>query len=136
MTRNFYVCILCGAAYNSVMRRLFAILLLVLVPMQLSLAAVSEYCHDDQSRGARHPGHHEHAIADAHHDGENSHAPVPAGDLHNDCGFCHLGCAAAVLTSPAASIIEAAVMLHDQERHLAHGAPVFLPERPNWASLA
>jgi len=72
-----------------VMKRLFAILLMLIVPLQFSFAAASVYCEDEVTVNAEHFGHHDHEQAQkpAKSDGSQK----PAG--HPECGICHLGCA-------------------------------------------
>ncbi|MFZ5520656.1 MAG: DUF2946 family protein [Pseudomonadota bacterium] len=70
------------------MRRLLVILMLLIVPLQLSYAAASVYCQHETGKGAGHFGHHSHVHKDdAGH--EKGGAKLKA--LHEDCGTCHLG---------------------------------------------
>ena len=46
------------------MRRWFAILMLALLPLQFSWAAVAAYCGHETGQHAEHLGHHEHRHAD------------------------------------------------------------------------
>jgi len=75
--------------------RFLIILLLLVVPLQISYAAAAGYCsHDDQAASTSHFGHHLHKHVQPSGDGQLS----GATDL--DCGLCQLGCAHIVI--PAA----------------------------------
>lgn len=67
------------------MRRWFAILFLLFLPIQLSWAAVSAYCEHEAGAAADHLGHHEHK-----HQGEVDDESWPkGGGVDVDCSFCH-----------------------------------------------
>lgn len=128
------------------MRRILAIVLLALLPLQFSWAAVASYCGHEEQAGATHFGHHEHqhhadaggsaepvADLDATADAADDKAP---GAMDLDCGHCHGTCSvmltlpsglpgALSTTHPSASLDEAGG---------AH-APT-RPERPQWLPLA
>ena len=80
------------------MRRLLAIVLLVLLPLQFSWAAVASYCKHETQADAEHFGHHEHQ----HHgnttvDADPAVDPQAEGDktlgaMDVDCGHCHGHC--------------------------------------------
>lgn len=123
------------------MRRWFALLLLVLLPLQFSWAVVEDYCVHGPEGALSHPAHHDHAV---HGHGA---ADVGVGDpaqpdgasltaAPSDCGHCHGHCAALVETSavpgspPPGSARPAS---GDAARAGAMPAP---PERPQWAGLA
>lgn len=120
------------------MRRWLAILLLTLLPIQFSWAAVASYCGHEATGKTQHVGHHEHQHhADAGANTSKSADGQKAADgVDLDCGHCHGTCAA---------------MLHPQEAVLAlvsTSRPAALadalerahaptpPERPQWVSLA
>ena len=116
------------------MRKLFAILLLLLLPLQASWAAVAGYCQHEQGAATRHLGHHEHQ----HHQApkatshQTSSAINPAADL--DCSLCQAGCLLAMLTEPGLSattllVADPAVSIDPPPS----SAPLDLPERPNWS---
>ncbi|MBC7994850.1 MAG: hypothetical protein H7Z15_16585, partial [Rhizobacter sp.] len=79
------------------MRRLLVIVLLALLPLQFSWAAVASYCGHETEIGAGHVGHHEHehhgdvsgVAADASQDADADKAP---GAMDLDCGHCHGHC--------------------------------------------
>ncbi len=122
------------------MRRWFAILMLALLPLQFSWAAVAAYCGHEFGEAAQHLGHHEH---DHEHTGvsgaDEASAPsdqgTPAGfDL--DCGHCHGTCA----SMPATSSDMASLTLATHPITPVEGAvrtlPQSPPERPQWLPLA
>jgi hypothetical protein len=127
-------------------RRFLAIVLLALLPLQVSWAAVATYCGHDEPAGAAHFGHHEHQH---HADASGNAEPVAdlgattdvqgdkaPGAMDLDCGHCH-GTFSAMLTLPSAlpgvlSTAPPSVTL--DEAGGAH-APT-RPERPQWLPLA
>jgi hypothetical protein len=81
------------------MKRLLAILLLVLLPLHTAFAAAAGYCqHQKESPQAAHLGHHQHQ-----HDLTADPSSGSAGlELDPDCGFCHLSSSSFVApVSPA-----------------------------------
>ena len=82
------------------MRKLIAIFLIVLLPLQWGWAMAASYCEHEVAAGAAHFGHHEHAHGDhaAPAAGDASHEAASPGDGgHADCGTCQLSSASAVL---------------------------------------
>jgi hypothetical protein len=130
-------------------RRFLAIVLLTLLPLQFSWAAVATYCGHETEAAAGHLGHHDHqhhAGADTHAglaadadtdtdaDGDNGDNAPSAMDL--DCGHCH-GFCGAMLTLPA--VIPGAPgapppRVTVDEDGAAHTST--RPERPQWLPLA
>ncbi|MDZ5457563.1 cation efflux protein, CzcI family [Azohydromonas lata] len=114
------------------MRRWLLVLLLALLPLQLSWAAVATYCQHEKVQ-AGHFGHHEHqhhdqgaAQAKDGHGGKKS--PLTAD---NDCGICHLGHAQTLLgDAPALAppTLPPRVARHDA---LPPSHVPALPERPD-----
>jgi len=123
-------------------RRFLAIVLLALLPLQFSWAAVATYCGHETEAAADHLGHHEHQ----HHADADTHAVLAAdadadGDktpsaMDLDCGHCHGFCGVmltlptAIPGAPGAPPPSATV----DENGAAH-APT-RPERPQWRPLA
>lgn len=123
------------------MRRWLAVLLLALLPLQFSWAAVADYCMHESGETADHVGHHDHeshAHGAAQSDADNK-AKADAGSSSTatfDCSHCHGGCAV-TLDLPAVLV-----------PHTVEHAPPTLgdapcaehmpaqPERPQWARLA
>jgi hypothetical protein len=120
------------------MRRWLAILILTLLPLQFSWAAVAAYCGHETGQHTKHLGHHEHQHAkQAKADQDQAPAdPNAAAGLDFDCGHCHGTCMsmpapvgdmlAPALASPPAPLAAGTV------RTLAQSPP----ERPQWPPLA
>lgn len=117
------------------MRRRLILLLLLVLPFQLSWAAVAGYCQHEAGLSAHHPGHHEHK-----HQAEASKNSVPeaspAGSVDNDCGTCHAGCGMAPFGAAAIALASRVSLAIPwlAARHLS--PPSAPPERPNWLRLA
>lgn len=85
------------AATIPTVRRLVFILLLAILPIQFSWAAVTSYCRHETGSATKHFGHHQHqhrAVT-----GDVSKNPE-AGSLtgtDNDCEICHLSAAQTIL---------------------------------------
>ena len=116
------------------MRKIIAILLLSLLPLQASWAAVAGYCQHEQGAATRHLGHHEHQ----HHQtqkaaSDEASSPInAAADL--DCSLGHAGGLVAMLTEP--SLSAATLPVADLAASIdppPSSAPLDLPERPNWS---
>lgn len=128
------------------MRRVLAIVLLALLPLQFSWAAVASYCGHETEGAAMHLGHHEHpyhadadALAELTADasaGTDAGGEKAPGAMDPDCGHCH-GYCGAMLTLPAAlpggpGTVPPSATVDDAGA--AH-APT-RPERPQWLPLA
>lgn len=130
----------CGAGLATLppVRRILAIVLLALLPLQFSWAAVASYCEHEASVGAGHLGHHEHPQHGAAPvDVDNDHSDDPAaGSPDVDCGHCH-GHSTGLPALPEglpAGVSTVAPRASADEAGGAH-APA-RPERPQWAPLA
>lgn len=87
------------------MRRAILVFLLFLMPLQLSWAAAAAYCDHEEGPSRTHFGHHQH-----HHDAshraaagdptQDSADKLPLGD-DDDCAFCHLAIAQAMISADA-----------------------------------
>ena len=120
------------------MRRWLAILMLALLPLQFSWAAVAVYCGHESDPQAQHLGHHEHqhnGQATADHDSAPANQSAPAG-FDFDCGHCHGTCAS--MPAPADNLAPLTLVSHPVTsvevslRSLAQSPP----ERPQWLPLA
>jgi hypothetical protein len=115
------------------MRKLVAILLLSLMSLQVSWAAVAAYCQHEQGASVRHVGHHQHEHA-AHSAGHETQpkAPAAGGDL--DCSLCQAGCLPALVAQPELSAAQLSVsQLAEAVVPHPSSPPLDLPERPNWS---
>jgi hypothetical protein len=132
------------------MRRLFAIFLLVLLPLQFSWAAVAAYCGHESGTAAPHVGHHEHAL-DKHHEhtheqwhGDSARADPagaqaeqdPAAGFDYGCGHCHGSCAS--MPTSAGKMAPIALASHPMTpvEGVLRTLPQSPPERPQWRPLA
>ena len=122
------------------MRRWFAVLLLFLLPLQFSWAAVATYCGHESDAHAQHFGHHEHqhaSSAGVHPDADGAGIEAPPG-LDSDCGHSHchgggIGMPAPVGgVNPVATVLRPVARVEGSVRTLAQHPP----ERPQWAPLA
>jgi hypothetical protein len=107
------------------MRRWLVIFLLVLLPLQLSWAAVAPYCQHEADATTQHFGHHQHKHQAATADELSA---ADAGDIASfavdaDCSACHAGCAAAMAAFPSLALDAAPAL---------PGSPKGQRERPNW----
>lgn len=75
--------------HNVRVRRLVALLILFLLPLQLGFAAAAEYCEIEKADTGRHFGHH---VDLPKHKADS---PGKSSDGDSGCGFCKLGCAQA-----------------------------------------
>lgn len=122
------------------MRKLFAIFLLVLIPLQSSWAVAAEYCaHHEEGVAAQHFGHH----ADEH---SGSAADMGAGDIQSDSGTtpnqphndnCHHFSMAGLVDTASKDFHDTpGTPIHWGEQASDPSAATSRIERPNWASLA
>ena len=118
------------------MRFLVMIVLLVLMPMQFTWAALSVYCPHETSSPAQQVENHDHqhqTSADLE-DGGDPHA---TGNVNADSGACHAGHGTALFGSqrlPAVSVSSEIYTTYQIQVPSPPHLPV--PERPNWADLA
>ena len=120
------------------MRRCFVIILLALLPLQFSWAAVAAYCGHESDAQAQHFGHHEHQHDEAANPETGAAQPpgkaIVSVDL--DCGQCHGYCAALPLpTDDLPLLVDASRPVAPAEGAARTLAPC-PPERPQWAALA
>ena len=118
------------------MKRLLMILMMVVLPFQLSWAAAAAYCQHENSPVSSHFGHHvhKHAINAADAKTDKSPSKLTSDD---DCTVCHLGGAGIASMAFLSLAIEATNT--DQEFTVNHLQPPprpKRPERPQWASAA
>ena len=84
------------------MRRFLAIIVLFVLPLQWSFAAVAEYCqHETAPAEQLHLGHHEKPAADESAKPDKNESGAP-GDF--DCPMCHHLCASAVVVDASTSV--------------------------------
>lgn len=122
------------------MRHLFAIFLLILLPLQAIWVAAAPYCGHEPSTAAEHVGHHAHehdsaqAVPDIEAPEADARMPVSVVDL--DCHTCH-GFGSAMLLEPGAMGVAPSQPGYPQGIALQSlQPPLPRPERPRWQPLA
>lgn len=124
----------------TLMRRLIAIVLLVLLPLQAVWAAMEPYClHESSQDEAHHLGHHEHqhqhhADADTDHHGLDAQNGSPASAMLDHDHHC---CSAVSLLTTAVSLPgplpQAELVASPLAGYASFDATRI--ERPNWTVL-
>lgn len=74
------------------MKKFFLLLLLFVLPLQMSWAAASAYCLHEEGKAAQHPGHHSHqhkASADDEAQADTGKDLKTKAKAHSDCNVCH-----------------------------------------------
>ncbi len=133
-----------GQLLSSFEMRAFLIaLLLLVVPLQASWAAVGGYCQHESGEAAQHVGHHEHQHESNFANDyvgkdivEETTALNSLGIADSDCAVCHATATAILTTSivpPHADILSASLSRPPDQ---ALSAIAYPPERPNWLALA
>jgi hypothetical protein len=123
------------------MRRWLAILLLVVLPTQMSWAVVAAYCAHETGAAADHVGHHDHA-AHAHASSPLNASDASSNDVDTasgadaDCGHCHGQCTGMMWSeeNPALKRPPSAPGPAVEIPCTAHTSAQ--PERPQWQPLA
>ena len=113
-------------------RRLFALVVLLLLPLQLTFAAGAEYCETGKSHSS-HFGHHVHASQDVQGDvGDGQDGTKSPGKT---CAFCYLGCSQAA-TSKFEWVAVAGQSHYTREASpIPSGIPASVPDLPPRAAL-
>lgn len=131
-------------------RRWLVLFLLVLLPLQMSWAAVAGYCAHTAATDAAHFGHHGHEDHPHANQAQSSAKPEAAADaaakpggkassdkaLDADCGHCHSHCLGALLMPGPAEPAALGRSFQAAADEAAHAQPPVPPERPQWAPLA
>ncbi|MDY0745996.1 cobalt-zinc-cadmium resistance protein [Paucibacter sp. R3-3] len=122
------------------MKRLFVLLVALLLPFQLAWGVAATYCqHETTPQQARHFGHHTHVHTEAKPDGGKTAGKLAGAKLAADfdCGFCHASPAAAL---PAFEALPEAPATAVPPLALGDlrppSAPQRAPDRPQWPRLA
>lgn len=115
-----------------VVKKLFVIFLLLVMPLQASWAVVASYCQHEQDVTAQHFGHHEHAHE--HHDeaSDKDSSSKRGADAHD----CHGHTVGLLVTPFTLSLnLPSAVIPQSSPSRLTSGlsSP---PERPQWPLAA
>ncbi len=123
-----------GSFYNPLMRFWLLVFLMVLMPLQVSKAAVGQYCQHETVASVKHSGHRvlQHKTP-AQADSNADIGKAVAADM--DCGACHAGCSMAIPGAVGFVNIEASLTF-SAVAHVRPGpAPVAVPDRPQWRAL-
>ncbi|TAH44638.1 MAG: hypothetical protein EYC67_12910 [Betaproteobacteria bacterium] len=118
------------------MRRWLAILLLCLLPLQVSWAAVADYCAHEHDRQAQHFGHHddEHTAWSGPSDSPDTGGKVKLAHDHN---HNHLSGFVGLLAEPTGNQRLASTSIHpDHGTRTYPAVPPDQPERPQWSRPA
>lgn len=116
------------------MHRFFALLLLLILPFQVSWASVTVYCQHETGVQARHIGHHDHQHTAVANQGDAGVMFPNGGD--SDCGTCHAGCVVVIFGKVLAASFMDTSLAFEVYRLGSSTSPHYLPERPNWVTLA
>lgn len=121
--------------YNPAMRSWLVVLLLVLMPLQFSWAAMGAFCQHERGSDASHAGHHAHEHR-SQGDSDDATVQTAASVADADCGTCHAGCS---ITAPdtqdgAGATASASWALGRSAQ--PRSAPFDVPERPQWHALS
>jgi hypothetical protein len=129
----------CDAYTPCAMRNLVVILMLCLVPLQFSWAAVADYCGHEQGKAAQHFGHHddEHKAFSEKSDPEKFNSDQQPGKFDLGHDHCHMS---GFLGLPNEAVAHTSVpptlpSLRCDER-IRSSLALDKPERPNWHALA
>ena len=116
------------------MRRLIAIFLLLIVPLQLGYAAAAAYCQHEAGHAAGHFGHHAHEHQAKPGAEQESGKGKLSLQIDQDCGLCHLQMPQ-LLTQPTALANPPVETSIDSTPSAAFAsAERRRIERPNWTS--
>lgn len=119
--------------------RVLVLFLALLLPLQLSWAAVASYCQQEKE-SASHPGHHTHSASNsAQDDADNSgNDDTGKGDKDLACGVCHFSSLKSVQWSGSTMAERICTCLDvfctitpAPNSHIADG-----PDKPNWLLAA
>lgn len=116
------------------MRRLFLILMLLILPVQVSWGAASVYCNHESGAAAKHFGHHSHQHK-AEPDDNKSSKSIFVVDA--DCAFCQFG-NTGMLAIPAPALLS--ISPQTESSFLSADSVATTrperPERPKWDRAA
>lgn len=118
------------------MKRLALLLVLIVLPLQATWAAVSAYCTHENGVSSQHFGHHFHKHRASASDLSGGDPSRGNSGPDNDCGFCHLNLklAHSTLSMPQADVdpqLDGCSRLDLYSSFVPQG-----PERPKWCVSA
>lgn len=111
----------------TVMRRVLAFLILLIVPLQMSYAAAAAYCeHESRPAQGGHLGHHAHQ----HQESPAGKSKIP-GKLHPDCAQCHFVYLSVVAADCGPCLVsDPRDGMRATEPHLVFSLSLDTPDRP------
>ncbi len=112
-----------------IMRRFLLLFLLCLLPLQMSWAAVADYCGHEQDKTAQHFGHHDDEHMGSANSADDGTQPGKSSLGHD---HCHLSGFLGVLSAfdIAVSNLSQPPLTHDGRSYLSLAPDK--PERPKW----
>ena len=125
--------------YSQPMRRWLALFLLCLLPLQVSWAAVADYCSHEHGSATQHFGHHddEHEVwTDQPDDAKQQTDPVQTGKSSLGHDHSHLSGFLALLHEHSVSTYNALQPALRCNALTYPSIPPDRPERPNWPTPA
>lgn len=127
----------CNAVKLPAMTRRFLVVLMLLVPLQLSWAAVCAYCEHETEAASRHVGHHEHQHqSDQSSEGDHPGTDSKSSNFDPDCGVCHASCSMAVRDGIAPLDFAGADVVFAPPPPFHFTLFSSKPTRPKWLDLA
>ncbi|EJM95760.1 hypothetical protein [Herbaspirillum sp. YR522] len=116
--------------------RALIIFLALLLPLQLSWAAMAGYCQTENALAPLHPGHHEHPSLQAQQPTGSDGASV--GDNDIGCSVCHFSCMKSVQCYGTALLAPVTAGTGNTAAYSAHPASHIAdgPDKPNWLLAA
>lgn len=121
--------------YNPSMRSWLVVLLLVLMPLQFSWAAMGAFCQHERGSEASHAGHHAHEHR-GQSDADAATSQTAASVADADCGTCHASCSIAAPDAQAGVGAMASASWDLGRSAQPRSAPFDVPERPQWRALS
>lgn len=114
------------------MRKWLAVFILFLLPLQLTWAAMGNYCQHENGSATPHIGHHVHK-----HSSQIGESGQPdkakAGSADTDCGTCHTGCSIALPSALSATAAPSSLDFVALRLMPRTSPPLAIPDRPQWA---
>ncbi|MGV3741162.1 MAG: cation efflux protein, CzcI family [Burkholderiaceae bacterium] len=117
------------------MKRLLLILLLAILPLQATWAAVATYCQHEKESTSRHFGHHQHEHEHQHAQAEEQQKDSSI-KFHTDCLTCQAAAAAMIIPAVDAVPVETASAVQVSSDPLLTSFPSSRPEKPKWVFAA
>jgi hypothetical protein len=105
--------------------------MLLVMPLQVSWAAVAVYCQHENESTTQHFGHHEHQHAATEADDEsNDSSPIKA---HADCVTCHGGAVGLTMMPFKSQLHVLSALANADDVYLRKSTLLPRPERPKWS---